>query len=82
MRQFNLLSSLGSLEKLESKLSPSSLSVGSVAAVALSPLNPEDQGPDQHSLPKPKSPLHADPLDNPPVIYPILPPSGPSGPGS
>jgi hypothetical protein len=33
-------------------------------------------------LPNPEPPPGPDPGDNPPVVYPILPPSGPSGPGS
>lgn len=33
-------------------------------------------------LPNPEPPPGPDPGDNPPVEYPILPPSGPSGPGS
>ncbi len=86
MREYNLIGSLYSLENLESKLSPTSLFVGAVAAAAVSPLNPHDQAGDDlvavsDPLPKPEHPpvLAA---DNPPVVYPILPPSGPSGPGS
>lgn len=33
-------------------------------------------------LPDPEPAPGPDPGDNPPVVYPILPPSGPSGPGS
>jgi hypothetical protein len=33
-------------------------------------------------LPNPEPPPGPDPGDNPPFVYPIIPPSGPSGPGS
>ena len=89
MRQYNLFSGISSLEMLELKLSPTSLSVGALAAVAVSPLNPEAQAAVPVSvakisdpLPNPEPPPGPDPGDNPPVVYPILPPSGPSGPGS
>jgi hypothetical protein len=87
MRQYNLFSGISSLEMLELKLSPASLSVGALAA-AVSPLNPEAQAAVNDSvakgdpLPNPEPPPGPDPGDNPPVVYPILPPSGPSGPGS
>jgi hypothetical protein len=63
------------------------LSFGAVAAVALSPLHPQDNADGQHvaksdPLPNPEPAPGPDPGDNPPVEYPILPPSGPSGPGS
>jgi hypothetical protein len=87
MRQYSLFSDLGSLEGLESKLSPTSFSVGAFAVVAVSPLNPHDQAAGHvvaasDPLPKPEPPPGPDPGDNPPVVYPILPPSGPNGPGS
>jgi hypothetical protein len=88
MRQFNLFSSFSALETLELKLSPALLSVGAVAAAALSPANPHvHAGGDVNDasndpLPNPEPPPGPDPGDNPPVVYPILPPSGPSGPGS
>lgn len=33
-------------------------------------------------LPNPEPPPGPDPGDNPPIVYPVLPVSGPSGPGS
>jgi hypothetical protein len=87
MRDYSLFSDFNTLERLESKLSPSSFSVGVFAAAAVSPLNPRDQTADHRvavsdPLPNPEPPPGPDPGDNPPVVYPILPPSGPSGPGS
>jgi hypothetical protein len=89
MRQYNLFSDISSLEMLELKLSPASLSVGALAAAAVSPLIPEaqaavhaDVAKNSDPLPNPEPPPGPDPGDNPPVVYPILPPSGPSGPGS
>jgi hypothetical protein len=86
MRQSSLFSSIGSLEMLELKLSPVSLSVGALAAAAVSSPNPQAEGNDHVAnsdpLPNPEPPPGPDPGDNPPVVYPILPPSGPSGPGS
>jgi hypothetical protein len=37
---------------------------------------------DNDPLPDPEPDPGPDPGDNPPIVYPILPPSGPSGPGS
>jgi hypothetical protein len=88
MRQYNLFSGISSLEMLELKLSPTSLSVGAFAAAAVSSLNPEARAAVHEiaamsdPLPNPEPPPGPDPGDNPPVVYPILPPSGPSGPGS
>ena len=88
MRQYNLFSGISSLEMLELKLSPTSLSVGALAA-AVSPLHPEAQAAvhdiaatSSDPLPNPEPPPGPDPGDNPPFVYPIIPPSGPSGPGS
>jgi hypothetical protein len=88
MRPYNLFSSFGALETLELKLSPASFSVGAVAAAAVSPVNPRAQAGDHFlnasndPLPNPEPAPGPDPGDNPPIVYPILPPSGPSGPGS
>lgn len=88
MRSYNLFSSFSGIETLELKLSPASLSVGTFAAASVSPTNPHDQGGvdartrADDPLPNPEPPPGPDPGDNPPVVYPILPPSGPSGPGS
>jgi hypothetical protein len=83
MRQYNRFSGIGSLEMLELKLSPASFSVGTLAVAAVSPLHPETQADGKSDpLPNPEPPPGPDPGDNPPIVYPILPPSGPSGPGS
>jgi hypothetical protein len=85
---------LNALEFLESKVSLTSMSlVGAIAAPALlsnAAGHDDDDGEfetDVHvlmndPLPNPEPPPGPDPGDNPPVVYPILPPSGPSGPGS
>jgi hypothetical protein len=79
---------LNALESLESRVFLTSMSlVGGIAAPALLASGAS------HScsayvfihvdpLPNPEPPPGPDPGDNPPVVYPILPPSGPSGPGS
>ena len=86
MRKSSLFSSIGSLEMLELKLSPVSFSVGALAAAAVSSPNPQAEHTDSAAksdpLPNPEPPPGPDPGDNPPVVYPILPTSGPSGPGS
>jgi hypothetical protein len=88
MRQYNVLDSLNSLEALELKLSPTSLYVGVVAAAVVSPPTPQAQSDDDDNdgdgdpLPDPEPEPGPDPGDNPPIDYPFLPPSGPSGPGS
>jgi hypothetical protein len=96
MRQYNLLDSLNSLETLEFKLSPTSLVVGIVAPAVVSPpttqaqADDDDDGDDDGGngdgdndpLPDPEPEPGPDPGDNPPINYPFLPPSGPSGPGS
>ena len=92
MRKYSLPSSIGSLEELELKLSPVPLAVGLAAAPAL--LRPidhvqgdDDDGPsdgnnDGGLMADSEPPRGGDPMDIPPVEYPVIPPSGPSGPGS
>jgi hypothetical protein len=93
MRQY----SLNDLESLELKLSPTSMSfVGVIAAPARSVVAAQAWDDDDDygergdgndecihdPLPHPEGPPGPDPGDNPPVVYPALPPGGPSGPGS
>jgi hypothetical protein len=92
MRQYNL----NALESLESKFSLSSMSFAGIIAAPAPPMlvaqewSDDDYGGFCHGdgavandpLPNPEPPPGPDPGDNPPVVYPILPPSGPSGPGS
>jgi hypothetical protein len=98
MRQYNLLSSFSSLETLELKLSPTSLTVGLAAHAVVSAPTPQAQTDDDDDgdddggngngdgdndpLPDPEPEPGPDPGDNPPINYPFLPPSGPSGPGA
>ena len=83
------------VESLESKLFLTSMSMGAIiAAPAVSVATTQvrvDYGVGDFvccgargsdPLPHPEPPPGPDPGDNAPVVYPILPPSGPSGPGS
>ena len=83
------------LESLELKLFLTSMSMGAIiAAPAVSAVTTQvrvDHGAGDFAcggvrvsdpLPRPEPPPGPDPGDNPPVVYPIIPPSGPSGPGS
>jgi hypothetical protein len=79
MRKYNLFSGFSTMEKLESRLSLSSFSFSPVAA-AVSSFN--HQGPRHRVVADSEPPPAPDPGDNPPVVYPILPPGGASGPGS
>jgi hypothetical protein len=86
MRKHSLFSAFSTLEGLEARVSLTSFSVGAVSA-AVSTFNPHDQAGDHRvaaddPLPNPEPPPGPDPGDNPPVIYPITPPSLGSGPGS
>ena len=83
MRRFSLQSSFNSLEMLELKLSPTALAVGAlVTAPVLSSLHAGQSADDGDD---PLSPQELDPPPDPggdpPIGYPILPPSGPIGPG-
>ena len=93
MRKYNLFDSLNSLDILEFRLSPTSLAGSAVAAPEVSrshaPVLQADDDDDDDSgdndndpLPDPEPAPGPDPGDNPPIVYPVLPPSGPSGPGS
>jgi hypothetical protein len=72
---------LNFLETLELKASPAVLSVGGILATSatatLHAMNADDDGP-----PEPGPELPPEPGDDPPIEYPLLPPSGPAGPGS
>jgi hypothetical protein len=85
------------VETLESKFFLTSMSMGAIiAAPAVSAATTQvrvDYGSGgvvcanvhiikSDPLPNPEPPPGPDPGDNPPIVYPILPPSGPSGPGS
>jgi hypothetical protein len=71
-----------SYKALELKLSPTLLSVGglmvppAVSTVQASTFDDSDPLPEPEPAPPPY------PGDNPPIEYPLLPPSGPAGPGS
>jgi hypothetical protein len=82
MRKYRLFSAFSSLEGLEPRVSLTSFSVGAVAA-AVSTFNPNGHRvATSDPIPNPEPAPGPDPGDNPPVVYPVLPPSGPSGPGS
>ncbi len=72
---------LNSLETLEVKLSPTSLSgsgivaTSMISAVSATPADDGDPPPEPAPAPPPY------PGDNPPIVYPLAPPSGPAGPG-
>jgi hypothetical protein len=70
------------LNGLESKVSATFLSLGALAtASAVSTLHASNfQGDDLPPSPGPELP--PDPGDDDPIEYPLLPPSGPAGPGS
>ncbi len=90
MCRFSLLDHSWSLERLELKLSPTA---GSVAAAAVLPYTvvTVDDGDDDEGkggdngendpLPNPEPPPPPDAGNDPPIVYPALPPSGPAGPG-
>jgi hypothetical protein len=82
MRRQILLDSPSAFETLELKLSPTSLSVSGVlagsAVATLQPVHQDDTDP----LPEPEPAPPPYPGDDPPIDYPLLPPSGPAGPGS
>ena len=78
MSRFSPLDSYNSLETLEQKLSPSS--VGVVAAPVVSTIQ-ATAFVDDDPLPDPEPAPFPYPGDGPPIEYPLLPPSGPAGPG-
>jgi len=71
---------LNSLETLEVKLSPTSLSgSGIVATSMISAVSATPADDDPPPEPAPAPPPY--PGDDPPIVYPLAPPSGPAGPG-
>ena len=71
---------LNSLETLEVKLSPTTLSgSGIVATSMISTVSATPADDDPPPVPEPAPPPY--PGDDPPIIYPLSPPSGPAGPG-
>jgi hypothetical protein len=92
MRRYNL----NAVESLESKYSLTSVSLAAIIAVPAPPMliaqewDEDNYGDIGHGdgtetddpLPNPEPPPGPDPGDHPPVVYPVLPPSGGSGPGS
>lgn len=67
------------LEKMPLIISPTSLSP--YAMILKNDDEEDDDGGDHDPLPNPEPPPGPDPGNNPPIVYPFLPPSGPSGPG-
>jgi hypothetical protein len=84
MRRSNLFDSLHSVETLEWKVSPTALAVGGLVAVpAVSTLQAvQSDADDNNPLPDPEPAPPPYRGDDPPIEYPVLPPSGPIGPGS
>jgi hypothetical protein len=80
MRRYELFDGLSAPETLELKLSPTAVSV---AAVMASPTGAALQISQtaHYALPRPE-PLPRLCAAEDPIEYPILPPSGPGGPGS
>jgi hypothetical protein len=81
MRRHIQLGSLISLQTLEQKLSPTSVSVGGLVA-ATAPVIQKTNLADEDPLPEPEPAPPPYPGNDPPIDYPLLPPSGPAGPGS
>ena len=81
MRTSIPFTAFNSLETLEAKLSPTSISAaGIVGASVLSVLSAVPADDDPPPEPEPAPPPY--PGDDPPIVYPLAPPSGPAGPGS
>jgi hypothetical protein len=67
-------------DTLDLKVSPTFLSVGGlVAAAAVSTFQTSNDDGDPAPEPVPAPPPY--PGDDPPIVYPLGPPSGPAGPG-
>ena len=81
MQEYRLTDSLISLEGLEFKCSPSFLAVGSVMAASLTSTVHATNLEEEDPLPEPEPAPPPYPGDDPPIEYPLLPPSGPAGPG-
>jgi hypothetical protein len=75
-------SSLNSLETLELKISPTLVSACGVLAVSTVSTFPARNLDDDDPLPEPEPAPPPYPGDYPPIEYPLLPPSGPAGPGA
>ena len=73
---------LNSLETLELKLSPTSPSAGGIVATSVISSFSATQANDDDPPPEPAPAPPPYPGDDPPIDYPLLPPSGPAGPGS
>ena len=73
---------LNSLETLEIKASPAAVSVGGIVATSATATLNAMSADDDDPPPQPEPPLPPDPGGNDPILDPILPPSGPAGPGS
>lgn len=69
-----------SFEALGQRLSPSFVSV--VGLLARPVLIAQTSNFDDDPLPAPEPNPIPYPGDSPPIVYPLLPPSGPAGPGS
>jgi hypothetical protein len=83
MHRPSLFNSFNSLDELELKLSLSTLSVAPTSLVnSFQPADHRDHHAFNQSdpLPNPEPPPPPDPGNNPPVVYPALPSSGPPGP--
>ncbi len=83
MRRNILLDSFNSFDRLELKLCHTTLCV---AAVIRTVPTPSDVGHGAYNepddpLPKPEPPPPQDPGNDPPIVYPGIPSSGPPGPG-
>jgi hypothetical protein len=83
MRRHILLDSFNSFDRLELKLCQTSLSVAAVTSAVLTPSADSHEGFDdkEDPLPNPEPPPPQDPGNDPPIVYPGLPSSGPPGPG-
>ena len=88
MHRHSLLTGLSSLDYLELRLSPSALAVAAVSSVVSTQSTDDDDDDDGSAaaqgdpLPNPEPPPPPDPGNNPPIVFPTLPSSGPPGPGS
>ena len=78
MQSYKVTSVLSGCEWLDRRVSASAGTVGSAVSVALRPFAVL---PFDDPLPEPEPPPPY-PGDEPPIEYPVLPPSGPAGPGS
>ncbi len=81
MHKTGLSDGLGSVETLEPKCSPTVATAGGVLAAALIPAVHAATIDDDDPLPEPEPAPPPFPGGDPPIDYPIFPPSGPAGPG-